>query len=258
MSIQTRVQDRDSLARFLGWFSIALGTAQLAAPRALCKLVGASGEGLSKKLMRAMGARELGHGVGILTRPRPTIGVASRVVGDALDLGLLGLTAAKNPGSRKRTAFGIANVLAVAVPDVRETIHLSRKGGPPRSGKQIRKSVTIGRHRTDVEAAWLAAGEIRTKAEEAGASVRYVDAPGDRGTELVVEFVLDPPAGDFGVLAGKLTGNDLATELADELRLIKQRLETGEIVRSDSTPMGHDLANHLKQRPAQPLEEAVR
>jgi uncharacterized membrane protein len=56
----------------------------------------------------------------------------------------------------------------------------------------------------------------------------------------------------------KLSGKDLATQLADDLRRFKQLLETGEIVRSDATPAGHLLADHLKQRPAQPLEEAIR
>ena len=73
-----------------------------------------------------------------------------------------------------------------------------------------------------------------------------------------MEFVDAPPAGDLGAAALKLTGKDLATELADDLRRFKQLVETGEIVRSDSTPEGHLLSGHLKQRPAQPLEEAVR
>ena len=35
-------------------------------------------------------------------------------------------------------------------------------------------------------------------------------------------------------------------------------VETGQIVRSDSTPNGHLLADHLKQRAAQPLNEKER
>src|SRR3954471_12521681 len=166
MSIHVRAQERDSPARFLGWFSVGLGTAQLAAPRALCKVVGASGEGLSKTLMRAMGAREVGHGVAILARPPPTFGVASRVAGDALDLALLGLTAAKNPGRRARTAFAVANVLPIAVADVKEAVHLAKKSGPPRSGKRIVKAVTIDRPRHEVEEAWVAAEEIRRKVDD--------------------------------------------------------------------------------------------
>jgi hypothetical protein len=253
MTVQVRVQDKDSLARFLGWFSIGLGAAQLAAPKAMCKLVGADGEGSSPTLMRLMGARELTQGTGILTRPRPTMWLWSRVAGDAIDLTLLGLTAVKN--RRARTAFAIANVVAVAVPDIYESRYLSQKQGPVRSAMLIRKGVTIDRPREQVEAA---VGELRRNVEERGATVRLADAPGDRGTELIVEFLHDPPAGDFGAVAQKLTGRDLATQLSDDLRRLKQTIETGEPIRSEGTPGGHNLAEHLKQRAAQPLAEAVR
>jgi len=123
-----------------------------------------------------------------------------------------------------------------------------------RSGRPIRKAVTINASRDDVESAWVAAEQIRAKVDRAGASVAIEDAPGNRGVELAVDFVEDPPLGDLGATAQKLAGKDLATELADELRLLKQRIETGEVVRSDSTPQGHALMSHLKQRPAQPEE----
>jgi hypothetical protein len=255
---QLRARDKDSLTSFLGWFSIGLGLAQVAAPRAMCKVVGADGEGRAPTVMRAMGARELVQGTGILMRPRPTVWTWSRVAGDALDLGLLALVATKNDGAqRARTAFAIANVLAISVPDFYESRHMSSLEGEPQSGKRIRKAVTINRPRAEVEAAWEAAKETRQKVDAAGATVTFTPAPGDRGTELVVEFFFDPPAGDFGVLAAKLSGKDLATELADDLRRLKQELETGFVVRSDSTPDGHDLANHLKQRAAQPVPEGV-
>src|SRR4029079_5751283 len=68
-----RARDKDTLALFLGWFSIGLGTAQVTAPRAMCKLVGARGEGTAPTLMRLIGMREIAQGVGILTRPGPTV-----------------------------------------------------------------------------------------------------------------------------------------------------------------------------------------
>ena len=150
------------------------------------------------------------------------------------------------------------NVAGVTVPDVLESIRLSRKQGPPRAAKLVRKAVTIDRARANVEAAWLGAEALRRKIEQAGASVRFAAAPGDRGTELVIEFRESPPAGDLGAVALKLAGKDLATELSDDLRRFKQQVETGEVIRSDATPSGHVLAEHMKQRPAQPLEEAVR
>lgn len=251
-----RRRDKDSLTRFLGWFSVGLGSVQLLAPRAMCRLVGASGEGAAPVLMRLMGMRELTQGLGILTRPRPTMWVWSRVAGDGVDLSLLLLIAVNN--RRARTAFAIANVAAVTLPDVMEALDLRRKQGEPQQGMLVRKAVTINRPREDVERAWAAASELREKVLDAHAQVSFADAPGGRGTELRVEFLEAPPAGDLGAAVLKLTGNDLATELADDLRRFKQLVETGEIVRSDSTPEGHLLSGQLKQRPAQPLEEAVR
>jgi hypothetical protein len=253
-----RARDKDTLAQFLGWFSIALGTAEVSAPRAMCRVIGASGEGTSRTIMRLMGVRELVQGIGILTRPRPTGWLWARVAGDGLDLSLLGLTALKNKEHRGRTAFAIANVLAVTVPDLFESAHLSRRRGEPRRGMLVRKAVTINRPISEVEAAWQAAEELQRKIEQAGAQVVFTAAPGNRGTEVAVELIEAPPAGDLGAAVLKLTGKDLATHLSDDLRRFKQLVETGEIVRSDSTPDGHLLADHLRQRAAQPLEEAVR
>jgi hypothetical protein len=259
MTVQAvRARDKDPLAEFLGWFSLGLGTAEIAAPRAIARFVGASGDRTSQLVTRAMGVREIVQGVGILTRPRPTGWLWMRVVGDMLDLSLLAVTAARNPGRRGRTAFAMANVLAVTVPDVLESKHLAEKDGPPRGAKPIRKAVTIKKSPADVERAWLQEDELQELVREAHGAVRFVPAPGDRGTEVIVEFELDPPAGDLGVAALKLTGRDPATQLSDELRRFKQRLEAGEVIRSDSTPDGHELANHLKQRAAQPMPEPVR
>jgi uncharacterized membrane protein len=208
--------------------------------------------------MRRVGVRELAQGVGILVRPRPTVWLWSRVVGDALDLSLLGLTAARSEGRRKRTAFAIVNVVAVTVPDVYEALHLTRKSGEPVASMLVRKAITIDRPRSEVEEAWAHATELRDKIVSADGAVTFRDAPGTRGTEVAVDFLHRPPAGDLGAAAQKLTGKDLATELSDDLRRFKQRIETGSVVRSDSTPAGHLLAGHVKQRPAQPLEEATR
>jgi len=251
-----RAKDRDSLANFLGWFSIALGTAQVSMPRAMCRLVGSAGKGSAPRVMRLMGVREIAQGTGILSRPRPTTWVWSRVAGDALDLSLLGVVAARNPKRRLRTAFAIVNVLGVAVPDIFESLHLGRKQGEPRSGMLVRKAITIRNPQNEIEQS--IGEELRQRVQKHGAVIRYAEAPGGRGTEVVVEWTEDPPLGEIGALASKVSGNDLATQLADDLRRLKQRLETGEVVRSDAVPEGHQLARHLKQQPAQPMEEAAR
>jgi hypothetical protein len=154
--------DKGSLTRFLGWFSVGLDTAQLVAPRLLCRLVGAEPDGRPPTLMRLVGLRELTHGGGILATRRPAPWVWSRVGGDALDLALLGLTAARNPGRRARTALAIANVAAVAVPDVSESIRLARKPRTRESRKRIRKAVIFTsrarRSRRPGSARWSCAG----------------------------------------------------------------------------------------------------
>lgn len=243
-----RKQERDSLARFLGWFSIGLGLAEVAAPRVIRKVIG----GGNPKLIRLMGLRELGHGSGILTRTRPTNFVWSRVAGDALDVLALAVVARHR---KKRTFLAIAQLAPVAAADVYEALHLSRRHGEPQTGKRIAKAVTIAKPRQEVEQAWTDATEIRNKVDKHGAQVAFREAPGGRGTELVVDFVYDPPAGEFGVLFTKLTAGDLATQLSDDLRRFKASVEAGQVVRSDSTPNGHLLADHLRQRAAQPLEE---
>jgi uncharacterized membrane protein len=122
----------------------------------------------------------------------------------------------------------------------------------------IRKAVTINRPREEVAQAWNSAFELRRKVEDRGAKVIFAKAPGDRGTELIVEFEQKPPAGDLGATVEKLTGRDLATQLSDDLRRFKQQVETSEVVRSEGAPDGHLLADHLRQRAAQPLEEGIR
>jgi len=84
-------------------------------------------------------------------------------------------------------------------------------------------------------------------------TVRFVPAPGDRGTEVHVEMVYEPPAGPIGVAIAKLTGEEPETQVAEDLRRLKQVIETGSVVWSDAT-RGE---RKLRQRPAQPLAEPV-
>jgi uncharacterized membrane protein len=79
-------------------------------------------------------------------------------------------------------------------------------------------------------------------------SVRFVRAPGGRGTEVHVEIRYSPPAGAVGAMIARLFGEAPDQQLADDLLHFKQVMETGEVVLSDTSPEG----THLLQRPAQP------
>src|SRR5215210_2278174 len=64
------------------------------------------------------------------------------------------------------------------------------------------------------------------------------------------------PGGKLGEAIAKLTGREPLAKVKDDLRRFKQHVETGEIPRSDGSPEGELAERKLKQRPAQPLDEA--
>ena len=101
-------------------------------------------------------------------------------------------------------------------------------------------AITVSRSREEVERLWNA---------EVDGTVTFADAPGDRGTEIHVEL------NRSGNPVGKLLSTKALAKVKDELRRFKQRVETGEIPRSDATPEGERVERKFKQRPAQPLAE---
>jgi uncharacterized membrane protein len=78
--------------------------------------------------------------------------------------------------------------------------------------------------------------------------VRFVKAPGGRGTEVHVEIRYSPPGGVLGAWLAKLFGEEPGQQVEDDLRALKQIMETGEVVRSEGTLGGR----RALQRPAQP------
>ncbi|HEX8036765.1 MAG TPA: SRPBCC family protein [Ktedonobacterales bacterium] len=79
-------------------------------------------------------------------------------------------------------------------------------------------------------------------------TVRFVRAPGDRGTEIHVELRYEPPAGPLGAVAALLFGEEPSQQLRDDLGRFKQIMETGQITLSDASAKGGG--------PAQPPEKA--
>jgi uncharacterized membrane protein len=84
-------------------------------------------------------------------------------------------------------------------------------------------------------------------------SVAFTQAPGGDGTEVRVELSYDPPGGALGKVAAKLFGEEPQQQISDDLRRLKQVLETGEVVLSEGSPEGTRTARLLKQRPAEPV-----
>lgn len=107
----------ERLASGLGWLSIGLGVAELLAPRAVARGIGLKGRGAAQTLTRLCGVRELAAGVGILSERRPVVWMWSRVVGDVMDLALLGAGFAARGTNRKRLAAATTAVAGVTVVD---------------------------------------------------------------------------------------------------------------------------------------------
>jgi uncharacterized membrane protein len=84
-------------------------------------------------------------------------------------------------------------------------------------------------------------------------SVTFGPAPGIRGTEVHVSMSYSMPAGKVSELVARFTGDDPHQELDDDLRRVKQILETGEVVRSDGAPEGKRSRKEFPQHAAQPL-----
>jgi uncharacterized membrane protein len=80
--------------------------------------------------------------------------------------------------------------------------------------------------------------------------VRFRSAPAGRGTVVTVEMRYAPPGGKLGAAFLKLLRKEPGQQVAEDLRALKELLETGEILLSDATavPGPHPA------RPASPEE----
>ena len=106
----------ERLARGLALFSIGLGAAEVMAPRTMARLAGLPDDSIPS--LRLLGAREIGHGLGILSDPSSAAWVWTRVGGDALDLSVLTAALQSDDSDRGRVAAAIAAVLGVTALDV--------------------------------------------------------------------------------------------------------------------------------------------
>ncbi|MCM0080746.1 DUF2892 domain-containing protein [Geomonas sp. Red32] len=65
--------------------------------------------------------------------------------------------------------------------------------------------------------------------------VEFSDAPGDRGTEVKIAIDLYPPGGVAGRTAARLARAVTAQQVEEDLKRLKQLLETGEVATAERT-----------------------
>lgn len=73
---------------------------------------------------------------------------------------------------------------------------------------------------------WRSCGDSEVKHH---GSVLFKDAPGERGTEVIVRIEYILPAGILGEAVAKITGTSPEAEIVESLRRIKTTLECGEL-----------------------------
>ncbi len=120
-------------------------------------------------------------------------------------------------------------------------------------GKNVEWDAEITDEEPGEKIAWRSTGDADVP--NAG-TVRFVPAPDGVSTEVHVVLVYDIPGGTVGKAVAKYFGEEPHQQLDDDLRRLKQVLETGEVVRSDGAPWGKRARKEFPQRPAQPLSDA--
>ena len=133
------LSDPARLSRFLGWFSLGLGAAELMMPRRIAKITGTRKR---EGLVRFYGMREIAAGVGIFTGSNPAPFLWARVAGDVVDLA--SLVNGSKKGRRLATAGSIAAVAGVTALDILCAQKMSQAGRQP-STERAEASIVIGR-----------------------------------------------------------------------------------------------------------------
>jgi uncharacterized membrane protein len=182
-------RETPSLARFLGWFSVGLGAAELVIPRAVAKI---SGTKKNSNLIRMNGLREIVAGVGILTRRDPTPWLWMRVGGDILDLASL-VAGARN--GKTLAASSVAAVAGVTALDVMCAQNCAGLTGS--RGMRAEANVLIGRPPEECYRFWRDQGNLArcfgsdVWVRETGERTVHwtIQLPGGRKFEWDVEIV---------------------------------------------------------------------
>ncbi len=148
----------DRLALGLGWFSLGLGIAQIATPRAFARMIGIRSNRRNRRVMRVIGVREVAAGLGLLTWSRPAGWLWARVGYDLTDLALLGSTLSSKRMRRGRVAAATAAVAGLTLLDTlaaRRSSAAARAGraGPDRA-QQVTKAITVNRPPEELYQFW--------------------------------------------------------------------------------------------------------
>jgi len=278
------------LARALGLLSVGLGIAALAAPRAFAATIGVKPNERRERIARAFGARELVQSAGLLTRQRPTGFVWSRVVGDLVDLTLLGRAFTAKDVDRDRLRRTFNAVLGTTGVDLYTAVRMTAGAGQRRAmrkreaegrrGVTVTNAVTVDKPREEVYRFWrdfknlprfmvnvedvAAMGERRTHWKVRGPLGRTVEWDAevveDRPNELLAWRTTGGAVGNAGTVRFEPAPGDRGTEVTVELEYRPPGGPVGATVAKLFSPVPSELNAENLRRFKQVMEtgEVVR
>jgi uncharacterized membrane protein len=186
------------LGQGLGYFSLGLGFAEVAAPGALAEAIGLRDDAPTRRVLQAFGAREIAAGAAVLSRRGSAVPLWARVAGDALDLAAIALAARGRRVRWGRLLFAAAAVAGVTALDVLAARRLQRLRA---AEEPATAGISINRTPVQVYAAWrdlsdlprflAAVASVETLGE--GRSRWTASAPGGAAVTWVSEITDDRP-----------------------------------------------------------------
>lgn len=151
----------ERIAKGLGWFSIGLGAAEIAAPGMIANLIGIRDNNRNRMMLRSplYGLREVAAGVGILTQPKPVGWLWSRVAGDLMDLSSLGVALSSRENDRAKVTTAICAVAGVTILDFICAKQLSQSQSDASSGgdsgsSRTTRAITVNKGVEEVYGFW--------------------------------------------------------------------------------------------------------
>jgi uncharacterized membrane protein len=193
-AVKARQDEVQRRGRRLGWMSLGLGVAQLAAPDMVRRISGVHDSATSRAVVPLVGARELVHAAGLLTSRRKGVWAWTRVAGDAMDLASLGVAMAHRGGRRRRRLVAVTGVVAgITVVDLLTAAQATRAKnigsvpavwGKRRGGSMdLTATTTIRKPAPEVYAFWRDLENLPTFM----AHLEKVRATGDRTSHWVAD-----------------------------------------------------------------------
>jgi uncharacterized membrane protein len=161
----------------------------------VARLIGVDDSGGTGSVIRLIGLREIGSGLGLLIQPKPTPWLWARAGGDAMDLLLLGRTLGSPGADRGRLLVATAAVLGIAGADALVSFRMAKEPDAPYEARQERPvhataAVTIDAPAAEVYRWWDGFRQVPRFMRDAAS----VEITGDRTSRWTI-------AGPAGVTA---------------------------------------------------------